>query len=75
MWHQLLLPLDTLIYSIVIYSSVIGLGGIGLAGNNLNSESGSTGRSAQDDGYGTESGSNQKVNTVRHLTLQTHYAQ
>lgn len=41
-----------------------GLGGIGLAGNNLNSESGSTGRSAQDDGYGTESGSNQKVNTV-----------
>jgi len=40
-----------------------GLGGIGLA-NNLNSESGSTGRSAQDDGYGTESGSNQKVNTV-----------
>lgn len=41
-----------------------GLGAIGLAGNNLNSESGSTGRSAQDDGYGTESGSNQKVNTV-----------
>merc|ERR1712130_374501 len=41
-----------------------GLGAIGLVGNNLNSESGSTGRSAQDDGYGTESGSNQKVNTV-----------
>jgi len=31
--------------------------------NNPTSESGSTGRSAQDDGYGTESGSNQKVST------------
>ena len=29
-----------------------------------NSENGSTGRSAHDDGYGTESGSNQKVHTV-----------
>jgi hypothetical protein len=28
------------------------------------SDSGSTGRSAHDDGYGTESGSNQKVHTV-----------
>jgi len=37
--------------------------GLGLA-NNINSESGSTGRSNHDDGYGTESGSNQKVNTV-----------
>ena len=28
------------------------------------SDNGSTGRSAHDDGYGTESGSNQKVHTV-----------
>jgi hypothetical protein len=35
----------------------------------VNSEAGSTGRSAQDDGYGTESGSNQKVNTVSTLSL------
>lgn len=41
-----------------------------LALNNVNSEAGSTGRSAQDDGYGTESGSNQKVNTV--LTDSSH---
>ena len=37
-----------------------------------NSENGSTGRSAHDDGYGTESGSNQKVHTVSKKFIETY---